>query len=54
MQSDPYENALADRMNRMLKEEFGLGTKLKSKFHAYQLTQEVISLYNLRPPLSLK
>lgn len=23
-QSDPYENALADRMNRTIKEEFGL------------------------------
>src|SRR5205814_2261347 len=30
-QSDPYENALAERMNRTLKEEFGLGLKLKSK-----------------------
>ena len=54
-QSDPYENALAERMNRTLKEEFGLGVKLKSKAHAYQLTQEAISLYNnLRPHLSLK
>ena len=26
---DPYENALAERMNRTLKEEFGLGTILK-------------------------
>lgn len=54
-QSDPYENALAERMNRTLKEEFGLGVKLKSKAHAYLLTQEAISLYNnLRPHLSLK
>lgn len=54
-QSDPYENALAERMNRTLKEEFGLGMKLKSKAHAYQLTQEAISLYNkVRPHLSLK
>ena len=54
-QSDPYENALAERMNRTLKEEFGLGLKLKSKLQAYSLTKEAISLYNnLRPHLSLK
>lgn len=54
-QSDPYENALAERMNRTLKEEFGLGSKLKSKQQAYSLTQEAIALYNnLRPHLSLK
>lgn len=52
---DPYENALAERMNRTLKEEFGLGNVLKSKLHAKLLTQEAISLYNnYRPHLSLK
>ncbi len=53
--SDPYENALAERMNRTLKEEFGLGQKLKSKLQAQYLTQEAIFLYNTkRPHLSLK
>jgi len=52
---DPYENALAERMNRTLKEEFGLGTVLKSKLHAKLLTEEAIDLYNnYRPHLSLK
>jgi putative transposase len=52
--SDPYENALAERMNRTLKEEFGLGQKLKSKLHAQYLTHEAILLYNTkRPHLSL-
>jgi len=52
---DPYENALAERMNRTLKEEFGLGSVLKSKLHAKLLTEEAINLYNnYRPHLSLK
>lgn len=52
---DPYENALAERMNRTLKEEFGLGVTLKSKLHAKLLTEEAIGLYNnRRPHLSLK
>jgi len=52
---DPYENALAERMNRTLKEEFGLGRVLRSKLHAKLLTEEAIDLYNnRRPHLSLK
>ncbi len=52
---DPYENALAERMNRTLKEEFGLGRKLSTRQQAIKLTQEAISLYNNnRPHLSLK
>jgi len=54
-QSDPYENALAERMNRTLKEEFCLGQILKSKQQAYCLTKEAVNLYNnYRPHLSLK
>lgn len=54
-QSDPYENALAERMNRTLKEEFGLGQKLKSRLLAKELTEQAIFLYNnQRPHLSLK
>jgi transposase InsO family protein len=52
---DPYENALAERMNRTLKEEFGLGSVMKSKLQAKILAQEAIDLYNnYRPHLSLK
>lgn len=52
---DPYENALAERMNRTLKEEFGLGRILASKEQAKLLVNEAINLYNnYRPHLSLK
>lgn len=52
--SDPYENALAERMNRTIKEEFGLNRKLKSRHQAYELVKESIHLYNYeRPHLAL-
>ena len=52
--SDPYENALAERMNRTIKEEFGINRKLKTKKQAIQLVRESIYLYNTkRPHLSL-
>jgi len=51
---DPYENALAERMNRTLKDEFGLGRRLPSKQHAFRLAENAVYLYNnLRPHLSL-
>ena len=51
---DPYENALAERMNRTLKEEFGLGRILLSRNHAKLLVTEAVDLYNnYRPHLSL-
>lgn len=52
---DPYENALAERMNRTMKEEFGLGGKLRDYKLAVALITEGIELYNCRRPhLSLK
>lgn len=52
---DPYENALAERMNRTIKEEFGLGRRLPSRQQAFRLAQEAIQLYNdQRPHLALK
>ncbi len=52
---DPYENALAERMNRTLKEEFGLGRQLHSRQQAFRLIEEGVELYNQRRPhLSLK
>jgi len=47
---DPYENALAERMNRTLKEEFGLGRLLPSKQQAFRLAAEAVELYNNRRP----
>ena len=53
--SDPYENALAERMNRTIKEEFGMDKKLKTRQQVYQLIEESIFLYNnKRPHLALK
>jgi transposase InsO family protein len=43
---DPYENALAERMNRTMKEEFGLGRLLPSRQKAFRLTQEAVEIYN--------
>jgi len=52
--SDPYENALAERMNRTIKEEFGLDKIVKSKALVYKIVKEAIELYNYhRPHLSL-
>ena len=53
--SDPYENALAERMNRTIKEEFGMNRSLKSKSQLIKLVTESVSLYNnYRPHLALK
>lgn len=53
--SDPYENALAERMNRTIKEEFGLDRIVKSKALVYKIVKEAVELYNYhRPHLSLK
>jgi len=52
--SDPYENALAERMNRTIKEEFGMNGKLKNKEQLEELLKESINLYNQnRPHLAL-
>jgi len=53
--ADPYENALAERMNRTLKEEFGLGGTLPCKAVAKPMSDEAVFLYNTkRPHLSLQ
>lgn len=52
---DPYENALAERMNRTIKEEFGMDRKMKSKEQVKKLVEESIFLYNQkRPHLALQ
>jgi putative transposase len=52
---DPYENALAERMNRTIKEEFGLDRKLKNKEQVQKLVAESVFLYNKkRPHLALQ
>jgi len=44
------ENALAERMNGILKQEYGLGAELPSKEVAYLAVQQGIELYNTRRP----
>ena len=53
-QSDPYENALAERMNRTIKEEFCLDHVMANKKQTIQAVKEAIELYNnYRPHQSL-
>lgn len=50
---DPYENAVAERMNGILKDEFGLSEQLETLSEANRQTSQSISIYNsLRPHLS--
>ena len=53
-QSDPYENAVAERVNGILKEEFALDVHFEDwEAMSYQVTQS-ISLYNqVRPHFSI-
>jgi transposase InsO family protein len=47
---DPYENALAERMNRTIKEEFGMDRTLKNRQQVKELVTESILLYNQKRP----
>lgn len=50
---DPYENAIAERMNGILKDEFGLSLQLNNINEAIKQTAQSISIYNNnRPHLS--
>lgn len=49
------ENALAERMNGILKQEYGLGDELPSKEIAYRAVEQGIKLYNTcRPHTALQ
>jgi putative transposase len=49
----PYDNAVAERMNGILKDEFGLGERLNGLEEAKVHAEQSISIYNLlRPHLS--
>lgn len=45
-----YENAQAERLNGILKQEYGLGEGFASKADAYQAVAEAVGLYNHRRP----
>lgn len=51
---NPYENAIAERVNGILKNEFFLSGKFKNLDYALQATKEAINNYNnLRPHMSI-
>ena len=50
-----YENALAERVNGILKDEYGLDRRFKDFSHAEKACNEAVMLYNTRRPhLALK
>ena len=49
-QNHCYENSQAERLNGILKQEYGLGDTLVSKQVAYQAVAEAVALYNHRRP----
>jgi transposase InsO family protein len=54
-QYDPYENPVAERINRTLKYEYSLKKSLKNTETAKKLTQQAVYIYNnLRTHCSLK
>lgn len=53
-QYDPYENAIAERINRTLKYEYGLRNCIKNTAIAQELTKQAVFIYNnLRTHFSL-
>lgn len=49
------ENAMAERVNGILKQEYGLGYRFRTKAHANKSITQAVHLYNTRRPhLSLK
>jgi len=54
-QYDPYENAIAERINRTLKYEYGLKQTIKTRKLAKKMVDQAVYIYNnLRPHLSLE
>lgn len=47
---DPYENAIAERVNGILKSEFGLGSVFKSFEEAMTVVDKSIEIYNKERP----
>ncbi|MFK7833811.1 MAG: IS3 family transposase [Winogradskyella sp.] len=53
-QYDPYENAVAERINRTLKYEYGLKQTIKNTNLAQKMTEQAVYIYNnLRTHFSL-
>ena len=45
-----YENAQAERLNGILKQEYGLGRCINTKAQAKRMTKQAVELYNKRRP----
>jgi putative transposase len=52
MQYDPYENAVAERINRTLKHVYGLKQTIKSTELSQQMTEPYISITIQEPILA--
>jgi hypothetical protein len=46
----PYDNAVAERINGILKDEFGLGGRLKNLDEVRQVLQRAVEVYNDKRP----
>ena len=54
-QYDPYENAVAERITRTLKYEYGLKQTIKNKELAQKMIEQAVDVYNnLRAHFSLQ
>lgn len=49
---DPYENAIAERVNGILKHEYGLNQRFVDYFHALEQVKIAVDLYNQKRPHS--
>ncbi|MBK7883974.1 MAG: transposase family protein [Chitinophagaceae bacterium] len=49
---DPYENALAERMNRTIKEEFGMDRILKTKEQVKKISTGKHIFYTIKKDLT--
>ena len=50
---DPYENAIAERVNGILKQEFDISDKRLNKEEVIRITKRSIKIYNkMRPHFS--
>lgn len=45
-----YENSKTERLNGILKDEYGLGGRFSSKSDARRAVREAVMLYNYRRP----
>jgi transposase InsO family protein len=46
----PYENARAERLNGILKQEYGLGCAFRNKEQALAAVDEAVFVYNTKRP----